>query len=306
MPITPRTSNFRHISSATQFNQEADHIMRKVKENINFLKIAYNPIINIDHLNIITPDGTHPSELSYLGISHKICTHIKTEIIRINNCGGILRRAPAAILPTPTAPSPSPSLIPPPPPSFSSAPMPIAIPPPPQFVDQPTINIDPSQMITIDNLMAQALPSPNEFWGIRHHPAPASPSSPSSTSTQNTSISVPSAHPSPALSPKSPTQLTPSTTPPTTPPSLSLPSIPSPSSTQFITQELKKLAISKTAYYSRSNWRGRRPIHNRASSNLDQQAAKRRERPSPIPSPPSKTPKVTVADRLLAQVRKSE
>ncbi|CAL4095147.1 unnamed protein product, partial [Meganyctiphanes norvegica] len=175
--------------------------------------------------------------------------------------------------------------------------------------------IDPAQIITIDNLMAQALPSPSEFWGIRHHPAPASPSydtnsptpsSPSSTSTQNTSISVPSAHPSPALSPKSPTQLTPSTTPPTTPPSLSLPSIPSPTSTQFITQELKKLAISKTAYYSRSNWRGRRPIHNRASSNLDHQAAKRRERPSPIPSPPSKTPKVSVADRLLAQVRKSE
>ncbi|CAL4198602.1 unnamed protein product [Meganyctiphanes norvegica] len=88
--------------------------MDKVMDNIRLFNLTYNPLINTNNLNIVLVDGTHPSQLSYLGIAHKICLHIQREMNIINANDHILRRAPVALLPTPTLSSVQPSPINPP------------------------------------------------------------------------------------------------------------------------------------------------------------------------------------------------
>ncbi|CAL4072279.1 unnamed protein product [Meganyctiphanes norvegica] len=83
-------------------------------------------------------------------------------------------------------------------------------------------------------------------------PAHNTSSSPLSTSSQKSSVSVPSAHPSPPLSPQTPPQQTPPITPPPHSSPITLtPSPPSMNTTQNITEEFGKLAISNTSYRSR-------------------------------------------------------
>ncbi|CAL4080624.1 unnamed protein product, partial [Meganyctiphanes norvegica] len=80
MPITHRTTPFRTIIDTYTFYTTAKTIINTLQTNIAVLNLNYNPIINLEELNIQLEDNAHPTELSYLGIAHKVSIHTQKEL----------------------------------------------------------------------------------------------------------------------------------------------------------------------------------------------------------------------------------